>query len=179
MRAFTIADMRRTRPNREQLKRVIVEAKGNLTQVSAILGCSRPTLYKWIDQHDLRDFAGVRGVDDIDGIDDADKGNGLDTARPREDVPDGGKTHGNTRENQVIIFSNVATNSVLPDSFRRQRSVTISEGLWRWTRVEAAQTDRRQADVVESALQMYREHLAKKRAALSRKLKPEDRSDEK
>lgn len=178
MRAFTLVDMRHERPTRDTLRRLIVEAKGNLTQVSAILGCSRPTLYKWIDQHDLRDFAGVRAVDSIDGRDGVDEVDEVDATHEGHRSHGGGKTRDKPQGREVIIFPDVETGSALPDTFRRQRSISMTEGLWRWARIEAARTDRRVADVVEAALELYRGQLAKKREALARKLEGKGRSGE-
>lgn len=173
MRAFTIADMRIQRPSRDQLKAAVKGSKGNLTEVASKLGCSRPTLYKWIDQLDLRDFVGVRSAYTVD---DEPRAGGVGEVYDGESGGHG--TRGKRTRERVLIFPDMATGSTLPDTFRRQRSVTISEGMWRWARVEAAKSDRTAADVIEAALVLYRRRMEMKRRKLAGGRQPDAREDE-
>lgn len=169
MRAFTLAGkMRPKRPGREQMKEAIVATKANISELAAKLRCSRPTAYKWIDQLGLREFAGIRNVDNVDGADDVGERHTLDGPHTSKRAKKG-ETRVSPRALGVVIFPDMTSDATLPDTFRRQRSVSMSEGWWRWVRVEAAQSDRRAADVIEAALGIYEAHLARKRSAIARK----------
>jgi len=123
-----------------------VAAGGNLTRAATLLGCSRPTLYKWVDQLDLTRLAGVRREPDVYGVD----------AKQ-------GHTHVGTSVNlagpQVPILAGVSAEAAVLDQFKRQRGVSMTGAQWRWVRTYAAETDRAASDVVAEAIELLRRRV--------------------
>jgi len=136
----------RRRPAKNTVKEAIQAAGGNLTLAANLLGCSRPTLYKWVDQLDLTRLAGVRREARVDGVDATQARTSGQAAVKLEGQP-------------LSIFPTVSAEAAVLDQFKRQRGVSMTGAQWRWVRTYAAQTDRDASDVVAEAIDLLKRRV--------------------
>jgi len=130
------------RPERSIVKKAIVDAKGNLSKASALLGCSRPTLYQWIYQLGLAREAGIR-IDTRDGL----------NTRERKDT-DGTKSElarshlfnrGTPVGSIVPPMGTAAPETDLPTA----ATIRVRESLWKQVKIRAIQNDLSLSQYVE------------------------------
>ena len=134
------------KPTRSAVEKAIRESGGNLSRAANLLGCSRPTLYKWIDLHDLTRLAGVRRDTSL---------NTVDATQARTSGQAAVKLEGQP----LSIFPTVSAEAAVLDQFKRQRGVSMTGAQWRWVRTYAAQTDRDASDVVAEAIEMLKQRV--------------------
>jgi len=134
------------KPARSAVEKAIRESGGNLSRAASLLGCSRPTLYKWIDLHDLTRLAGIRREPPVNTVDD-------------RHARIAGQAAVNLGACHFPILQGVSAEAAVLDQFKRQRGVSMTGVQWRWVRTYAAQTDRDASDVVAEAIDLLKQRV--------------------
>src|SRR3990172_665971 len=117
------------RPDRAIVKKAIVETGGNLSRASAILGCSRQTLYTWCYQLSLVREAGIRPVDQPR----LDRQWCMDRASAQSE-----KTFSRVSNHGTSIGSTVpGVEAVSVREFPVQATIKLPESLWKRVKIEA------------------------------------------
>lgn len=119
------------RPTRGELEAGLHAHRGNLTRLAGVLGVSRPTLYKWIYQHDLTGVAGVASVDGRGTVD------GKHT-----------KNYGNSRTGLRPMLRGVEPVETDP---RITTNIRMRDGIWRALRKLAIDRNTSASDLLERA----------------------------
>ena len=138
------------RPDRAVVKKAIVDAENNLRKASALLGCSRQTLYTWIYQLGLERFAGVC-MDTRAELDTRERVDGSIRKQTKSGVYSGGSSNAKIR-----LVQDAAT-ADLPI----QATCKVRESLWRRVKIAAIQRKTTLSDVVETALEAELSRAAK------------------
>jgi hypothetical protein len=154
------------RPSHSALKEVIRQYKGNISHIAEHFDRSRPTIYLWIYQHGLAEFAGIVDPEALAAADDApspestlrqDCKDSLDVNPPMgcQDVNHTNK-YVKPQSGDAPIFGGVEPQTV---DAKTQRGISFAKSWWRWVRVYAAQTDKTASEVVQEALIHFREKV--------------------
>lgn len=118
----------------------------SLSKVADILQCSRPSLYKWLDQYGLDRLAGVRHAEP-DGVNRKGEPYRASGAQGQSTVNPG------RRDGTTLQLVNTAT--------QREARVTITSkargSVWKRVRKVAIDLERPLADLVEEGLEMMLE----------------------
>lgn len=138
--------------------------EGVLSRVAGDLGVSRPTLYKWIWQLGLSVACGLSSEVGPERLVNVDGGNvaPVKPVNSRESGNNGVKCVKPGGASRPIL-SGMASPALLrtapPAEPRIQRSVLLTESRWSWARKHAIDAKVSASDVVEAALDLYRQAL--------------------
>lgn len=145
------------RPSREQLAAAIRQHGGVLRRVALALGCTPPTLYKWIRQLDLAQLAQLPEA--LGPVHTEPKVNTLSTVN--------GKHTKNYTETSVNLGGTVGPRftSMSEEQVMTVATNKIPAELWAWARKRAIDDRKRSAsEIVVEALVEYRQRREQEQA---------------
>lgn len=113
------------RPERAVVKKALIDCDGNKVKASALLGCTRQSLYTWIYQYGLERLAGVR----------MDTRTQLDTGQCQDRKEMKSAVYSAPEESPTLRLVDQTAQADLPV----QATFKVRESLWRRMKIAAIQ----------------------------------------